>query len=156
VRAPGNGGDLLYQQNHHGVFRSGDGGRSWHEVTAGLPSTCGFPVAVHPGDPQTLWVLPLNGGMEGRFPPDASAAVWRSRDGGDSWEAMRDGLPERNCYFTVLRQAMATDRADPAGVYFGTNSGSVFASADEGESWREIARHLPTVLSVETVEVGSL
>ncbi len=154
VRAPGNGGDLLYQQNHHGVFRSPDGGRSWDDVTEGLPSTFGFPVAVHPSDPQTIWVLPLNGDTQGRYPPDASAAVWRSRDGGDSWQALRDGLPARNCYFTVLRQAMATDRANPAGVYFGTNSGSVFASRDEGESWTEIARHLPTVLCVETLDMG--
>ncbi len=151
VRAPGRGVDLLYQQNHHGVFRSPDGGRSWQEVTGGLPSTFGFPVAVHPRDMETLWVLPLNGDMAGRFPPDASAAVWCSRDGGESWQAMREGLPQGACFFTVLRQAMAVDGADPAGVYFGTNSGSVFASADEGETWSEIARHLPTVLSVETV-----
>ncbi len=151
VRAPGNGGDLLYQQNHHGVFRSPDGGRSWHEISAGLPSTFGFPIAVHPNDPQTIWVLPLNSDVAGRYPPDASAAVWRSRDGGDSWQALRDGLPGRDCFFTVLRQAMATDRGTPAGIYFGTNSGSIFASADEGDSWTEIARHLPTVLSVETL-----
>ncbi len=144
-------GDLMYQQNHHGVFRSADGGRSWHEISAGLPSTFGFPIAVHPRDTATLWVLPLNGDSAGRYPPDASAAVWRSRDGGDSWQAMRDGLPGQNCFFTVLRQAMAVDQGAAAGVYFGTNSGSVFASRDEGDSWTEIARHLPTVLSIETL-----
>jgi photosystem II stability/assembly factor-like uncharacterized protein len=152
VRAAGSGQDLLYQQNHHGVFRSGDGGRSWNDITAGLPSTFGFPIAIHPDDPQTVFVFPLNGDTQGRYPPDASAAVWRSRDGGANWQAMRDGLPVRDCFFTVLRQAMATDRAKPAGVYFGTNSGSVFASGDEGESWSEIARHLPTVLAVETLQ----
>ncbi len=154
VRAPASGrdADTLYQQNHHGMFRSGDGGRSWHEISEGLPSTFGFPIAVHPRDPSTVWVLPLNGDTQGRFPPDASAAVWRSRDGGASWTAQREGLPQSACFFTVLRQAMTTDRQDPAGVYFGTNSGSVFASADEGESWTEAARHLPTVLSVETLE----
>lgn len=150
VRAPGEG-DVLYQQNHHGVYRSGDGGRSWHDITAGLPSTFGFPIAVHPRDPQRIWVLPLNGDSQGRYPPGGSAAVWTSGDGGRTWEARQQGLPRENCYFTVLRQAMATDAASPAGVYFGTNTGSVFASRDEGETWDEIARHLPTVLSVETV-----
>jgi len=152
MRAPGGAGDLLYQQNHHGVFKSRDGGRSWEDVTEGLPSTFGFPIQVHPRDPQTLWTLPLNGDSAGRYPPGASAAVWKSSDGGASWAAKRDGLPQANCFFTVLRQGMAGDGAEPAGVYFGTNSGSVFASTDEGESWDEIARHLPTVLAVEVLE----
>ncbi len=144
-------GDLLYQQNHHGVWRSRDGGRSWDNITDGLPSTFGFPIAVHPAKPDLIWTLPLNSDMDGRYPPDARAAVWRSRDGGDSWEDCRNGLPQEACFFTVLRQAMATDTASRPGVYFGTNSGSVFASFDEGDSWGEIARHLPTVLCVETV-----
>lgn len=155
VRAAGppDVGDLLYQQNHHGVFRSGDGGRNWHEITLGLPSDFGFPIAVHPENPRRIWVLPLNGDSLGRYPPDARAAVWTSADGGETWEAERDGLPAENCFFTVLRQAMATDRERPAGVYFGTNSGSVFARSGDGR-WREIARHLPTVLSVETLSRG--
>ncbi|MBS8226877.1 sialidase family protein [Vannielia litorea] len=151
MRAPGPG-DVLYQQNHHGVWRSPDGGRSWEDITPGLPSTFGFPIRVHPRDGRTLWTLPLNGDAIGRFPPEAACAVWRSRDGGQSWQAMRDGLPQEGCFFTVLRQAMAGDAHDPAGIYFGTNSGSVFASTDEGDTWQEIARHLPTILSVETFE----
>ncbi len=152
VRAPGAALDVMYQQNHHGVFRSPDGGRSWDDVTTGLPSTFGFPVAVHPTDPGTVWVFPLNGDTQGRFPPGASAAVWRSRDGGATWEKLQNGLPDKDCFFTVLRQAMAVDRESSAGVYFGSNSGSVFASADEGDSWVEVAQHLPTILSIETLQ----
>ncbi|GMG81546.1 hypothetical protein LNKW23_07590 [Paralimibaculum aggregatum] len=151
VRAGAAAGDLLYQQNHQGVFRSHDGGRSWDEITPGLPSSFGFPVAVHPEDPQRIFVIPLNGDTQGRYPPEAAAAVWTSGDGGASWEALREGLPQENCYFTVLRQAMATDGGDPAGLYFGTNTGSVFARRGADAPWREIARHLPTVLSVETL-----
>ncbi|MBN9670023.1 WD40/YVTN/BNR-like repeat-containing protein [Roseibium aggregatum] len=151
MRAPGDG-DLLYQQNHHGVFRSADGGRSWDDITGGLPSAFGFPLRVHPRHAETLWTVPLNGDTRGRYPPDAAAAVWKSSDGGRTWQARRHGLPQTACFFTVLRQAMAGDSRDPAGLYFGTNTGSVFASLDEGESWQEIARHLPTILSVEAMD----
>lgn len=144
--------DLLYQQNHHGVWRSSNGGRSWDDITAGLPSTFGFPIRVHPRDPKTLWTIPLNGDSAGRFPPDAAAAVWRSTDGGDTWQDMRAGLPQEGCFFTVLRQGMAGDTRDPAGVYFGTNSGSVFGSLDGGDTWGELIRHLPTILAVEALE----
>ncbi len=151
VRAPKTT-DLLYQQNHHGVWRSADGGRSWEDITEGLPSTFGFPIHVHPRDPGTIWTLPLNGDSIGRYPPDAAAAVWKSTDGGATWQDQRHGLPQESCYFTVLRQAMAGDSRDPAGVYFGTNSGSVFATGDEGDTWNEVARHLPTILSVEVLD----
>ncbi|WP_010140800.1 WD40/YVTN/BNR-like repeat-containing protein [Oceanicola sp. S124] len=151
MRAPG-GGERLYQQNHEGAWRSEDGGRSWDDISAGLPSAFGFPVRVHPRDPDTLWCFPLNGDMAGRFPPEAAAAVWRSRDAGATWEGLREGLPQEGCFFTVLRQAMAGDSRDPAGIYFGTNSGSVFGSFDEGDSWHEIARHLPTILAIEALD----
>lgn len=152
VKAP-DGGDLLYQQNHCGMYRSEDGGRSWTSMEEGLPSSFGFPVAAHPRDPDTVFLIPLNGDIHGRFVPDARAAVYRSRDRGRTWQDLRRGLPQENAYIGVLRQAMATDRLDPAGVYFGTSGGALFASADEGESWTEVARHLPPILSVETLVV---
>ena len=142
--------DRLYQQNHCGMYRSDDAGRTWKSIETGLPSTFGFPSAVHPGDPDTAFLIPLNGDTKGRYMPDAKAAVWRTRDAGSSWQDLRAGLPQENAYFGVLRQAMATDRMDTAGVYFGTSGGAFFASNDEGESWTTIAEHLPAILSVET------
>jgi photosystem II stability/assembly factor-like uncharacterized protein len=137
---------LIWMQNHQGVYRSRDGGQVWEEVTEGLPSTFGFPVAAHPSKPGVAWVFPLNGDSKGRYPVGARALVWKTADGGETWEGKGTGLPEKDCFFTVLRQGMASG---PGGVAFGTNSGSVFFSGDEGESWDEVARHLPTVLSVE-------
>ncbi len=150
VRAPGEP-DRLYQQNHCGMYRSEDGGKHWDSIEVGLPSSFGFPASVHPRDPATLFLVPLNGDTAGRYVPDAKAAVWRTRDAGRHWEALRNGLPREDVFFGVLRQAMATDRLEPAGVYFGTNTGTLFASADEGDSWTPIAQHLPTNSSVETL-----
>ncbi len=154
VMAPGTP-NLLYQQNHCGMYSSDDGGLHWESIEKGLPSTFGFPAAVHPRDPATLFLVPLNGDQVGRYVPDGKTAVWRSRDCGGTWEALRDGLPQKNAFICVLRQALATDRRDPAGVYFGTTSGTLFASADEGDTWTAIAEHLPTILSVETLVVDA-
>src|SRR5947209_3561115 len=148
--APGHS-NRLYQQNHCGMYRSDDGGASWQSIEQGLPSSFGFPVAAHPRDPDTLFFLPLNGDTKGRYMPDARAAVWRSRDGGAHWSDGREGLPQSGAYFGVMRQAMATDALDPAGVYFGASNGSVYASRDEGESWTCLARDLPAISSIETL-----
>lgn len=154
VMAPGMP-DRLYQQNHCGMYRSEDGGQHWESIEAGLPSTFGFPAACHPRDPASLYLLPLNGAIEGRFVPDGKAAVWRTRDRGTSWQALREGLPQKNAFFCVLRQAMATDPLEPAGVYFGTSTGRLYASADEGESWQCIAEYLPPIHSLETMVLAS-
>ncbi|HET6308075.1 MAG TPA: exo-alpha-sialidase [Rhodopila sp.] len=145
--------DRLYQQNHCGMYRSDDGGEHWHSIEAGLPSSFGFPAVAHPRDPATLFLLPLNGDIAGRYVPNGQAAVWRTSDAGETWRALREGLPQHNAFFGVLRQAMAADRLEPAGIYAGTNTGALFASANEGETWTQIAQHLPPILSVETLVV---
>lgn len=152
--APGNP-DRLYQQNHCGMYVTENGGVEWTSMEDGLPSTFGFPAATHPRDPDTVFLVPLNGDIHGRFVPDGKAAVWRSKDRGRTWEAKRAGLPQDGAYFGVLRQALATDSLDAAGVYFGTSSGSLYASADEGETWMRLAEHLPTITSVETLVVDA-
>ncbi len=141
----------LYQQNHCGMYRSDDGGLSWSSIELGLPSDFGFPVLAHPRDPDTLFLLPLNGAAIGRYVPEARAAVWRSRDGGASWRDLRAGLPQQNAFFGVLRQAMAADALEPLGVYFGTSTGGLYASVGEGDAWSCIAEHLPPISSVETL-----
>lgn len=153
VMAPGGSG-RLYQQNHCGMYRSDDGGQNWASIEDGLPSSFGFPAAVHPRDPETLYLVPLNGDTKGRFVPDAAAAAWVTRDGGATWADKRAGLPQKNAYVNVLRQAMAVDRLEPAGVYFGTGAGEVYASRDEGETWTCIAERLPGISSIATLVVS--
>jgi photosystem II stability/assembly factor-like uncharacterized protein len=144
----------LYQQNHCGVYRSGDGGLSWDEITAGLPSEFGFAMVGHPRDPLTVWTIPLNGAELGRYMPDGRPAVWRTHDGGGSWIRGDAGLPREHAYLGVLREAMARDELNPVGVYFGTSTGQLFGSADGGESWTPIITTLPAIYSVEAVVVG--
>ena len=141
----------LYQQNHCGVYRSDDGGASWTEITRDLPSDFGFPLVVHPHDPQTIYTIPLNGADKGRVVPEGRLGVYRSRDAGATWERLERGLPQENAYLGVLRESMAVDRLDPAGIYFGTSTGQVFASRDEGEQWELLADFLPPIWSVETL-----
>lgn len=143
--------DRFYQQNHCGMYRSDDAGTSWQSIEAGLPSTFGFPVAAHPRDAESAYLIPLNGDSTGRFMPDAKAAVWRTRDAGRTWVACRTGLPQEHAYFGVLRQSLAVDTLDPVGVYFGTSGGRLYASHDEGDSWVSIAAHLPTITSVDVM-----
>jgi photosystem II stability/assembly factor-like uncharacterized protein len=140
--------DVLYMQKHWDVMRSDDAGRSWREVSGNLPSDFGFPIEVHPHEPETVYVVPITSDAE-HFPPDGKLRVYRSRTGGGEWEELTEGLPQAHCYVNVLRDAMAVDALDPAGIYFGTTGGQVYASADSGESWTPIVRDLPAVLSVE-------
>jgi photosystem II stability/assembly factor-like uncharacterized protein len=142
----------LYQQNHVGMHKSVDGGQSWTEISEGLPSEFGFAAAVHPHDRDTFYVIPLAG--PGRVMPEGRASVWRSRDAGDSWQRLDRGLPARDAHLGVLREGLAIDTYDVPGLYFGTSTGQVFASADEGESWSEIASYLPGISSVEVAVIA--
>jgi photosystem II stability/assembly factor-like uncharacterized protein len=149
VRSPQDG-QRMYQQNHVGMHRSDDGGQSWTEITEGLPGDFGFPAAVHPHDRDTFYVIPVDGGHD-RTMHDGKATVWRTRDAGSSWQPMRKGLPQQKAHIGVLRQAMVIDTHDVPGLYFGTSTGQVFASPDEGETWSEIASYLPAISSVDVV-----
>ena len=144
--------DRLYQQNHVGMHRSDDAGLTWTEITEGLPTEFGFAAAAHPHDRDTFYVIPLDPG-HARCMPDGSAAVWRTGDAGSTWRRLGEGLPQHDAHVGVLREGMTIDAYDVPGVYFGTSTGQVFASADEGESWREIASYLPGIASVEVAIV---
>ena len=140
--------NVLFMQKHWDVMRSDDAGESWHEISGDLPSDFGFPIAVHAHEPNTVFVVPIKSDSE-HYPPDGKLRVYRSRTGGNEWEALTKGLPQQDCYVNILRDAMAVDSLDPCGLYVGTTGGQVYASADGGDSWAPIARDLPAVLSVE-------
>jgi photosystem II stability/assembly factor-like uncharacterized protein len=139
---------VLFMQKHWDVMRSDDAGESWREVSGNLPTDFGFPIGVHAHEPETLYVVPIKSDQE-HFPPEGKLRVYRSRSGGTEWEALTNGLPQKDCYVNVLRGAMSLDALDPCGVYFGTTGGQVYASADAGNRWTPIVRDLPAVLSVE-------
>jgi photosystem II stability/assembly factor-like uncharacterized protein len=139
---------VLFMQKHWDVMRSDDAGESWLEVSGNLPSDFGFPIGVHAHEPETIYVVPIKSDSE-HYPPEGKLRVFRSRTGGGEWEALTRGLPQRDCYVNVLRDAMAVDTLDPCGIYFGTTGGQVYVSADAGDSWNPIVRDLPAVLSVE-------
>jgi photosystem II stability/assembly factor-like uncharacterized protein len=139
---------VLFMQKHWDVMRSDNRGDSWTEVSGNLPTDFGFTIDVHAHEPETVYVVPIKSDSE-HYPPDGKLRVYRSRTGGNEWQALTKGLPERDCYVNVLRDAMAIDSLDPCGVYFGTTGGQVYASADAGETWGPIVRDLPAVLSVE-------
>lgn len=140
--------NVLYMQKHWDVMRSEDAGDSWTEISGNLPTDFGFPIDVHAHEPDTVYVVPIKSDSE-HFPLDGALRVYRSRSGGNKWEALTKGLPQKDCYVNVLRDAMAVDRLDSCGIYFGTTGGQVYASADSGDSWNAIVRDLPAVLSVE-------
>ncbi len=139
---------VLFMQKHWDVMRSDDAGDSWQEVSGNLPTDFGFTIDVHAHEPETLYVVPIKSDAE-HYPLDGKLRVYRSRTGGNEWEELTRGLPQRDCYVNVLRDAMAVDALDSCGVYFGTTGGQVYASADAGDNWAPIVRDLPAVLSVE-------
>jgi len=146
--------ERLYQQNHCGIYRIDRPKKKWVRIGDNMPADIGdvgFPIAVHPSDPNIIWVFPIDGNEAwSRVSPEGQPALYCSHDGGDTWFRQDIGLPMRNAWFTVLRQGLATDCLGEAGLYFGTTSGSLWMSDNEGNSWRQIAVHLPRILAVET------
>lgn len=143
--------ERMFIQNHGGVYRSDDHGASWISIADGLPADFGFPIVVHPHEPDTIYVFPLDGSV-GRYPPEAKAMVWRSRDAGETWEQLDRGLPE-SFYVAVMRDAMCADDHRVAGLYFGARNGAVWGSADEGESWSQVVSDLPDVMVVRAAAI---
>ncbi len=140
--------DTLFMQKHWDVMRSDDGGDNWVEVSGNLPSDFGFPITVHAHEPETVYVVPIESDSL-HYPPEGKLRVYRSKTGGNEWEALTKGLPQKNCFVNVLRDSMCVDSLDPCGVYFGTTGGQVYGSPDGGDNWTPIVRDLPPVFSVE-------
>jgi hypothetical protein len=145
--------DRLFLQNHWGLYRSDDGAESWQDVANGVPSDFGFAMAVHPHDPDTVYIVPLESD-EFRCTPEARLRVYRTRDAGASWHALTGGLPQENAFETVLRDAMSTDTCPTAGIYFGTRNGDLWGSRDEGEAWSLLAGGLPSITCVRAAVVS--
>jgi photosystem II stability/assembly factor-like uncharacterized protein len=139
---------VLFMQKHWDVMRTDDGGESWREISGNLPTDFGFAIDVHAHEPETIYVVPITSDSL-HYPPEGKLRVFRSRTGGNEWEALTNGLPQRDCYVNVLRDAMAVDSLDRCGVYFGTTGGQVYCSADGGDSWKALVHDLPPVFSVE-------
>jgi hypothetical protein len=150
-RAAGNP-ERYYLQHHGGVYRSDDGAASWEKISSDLPSDFGFPIVAHPSDPESAWVLPLDS-AEKRWTVDGKARAFRTSDAGASWQPLGDGLPDADAYLTVLRDAFTTDGMPEPGLYFGTRTGQVYGSSDQGENWRLLADWLPPVTCVKTAVV---
>ena len=140
--------DRLYLQGHSGTYRTDNGGDTWTEITEGLPSDFALAGTAHPHDSETMYVAPLQGG-DLRCPPEGKLRVYRTQDAGKSWQPMGKGLPQENAYMGVYRDGLVTDTLKPAGVYIGTNTGQLYVSADDGESWKLITQNLPPVCSIE-------
>ncbi|MGE0393797.1 MAG: WD40/YVTN/BNR-like repeat-containing protein [Vicinamibacterales bacterium] len=145
--------ETLFMQKHWDVLRTDDAGAQWRDVGGNLPTDFGFVIDVHAHEPETVYVVPIKSDSE-HYPPDGKLRVYRSRTGGNEWQELAKGLPERDCYVNVLRDAMAVDRLDACGVYFGTTGGQVYCSPDGGDTWSAIVRDLPPVLSVEVQTLG--
>jgi BNR/Asp-box repeat len=140
--------DVLFMQKHWDVMRSNNAGDLWTEISGNLPTDFGFVIDVHAHEPETVYVVPIKSDAE-HYPPDGQLRVYRSRKGGNEWEPLTNGLPQRDCYVNVLRDAMAVDTLDPCGIYFGTTGGQVYVSPTAGDDWIPIVRDLPSVVSVE-------
>jgi photosystem II stability/assembly factor-like uncharacterized protein len=144
---------VMFMQKHWDVMRSDNAGDQWKEVSGNLPTDFGFVIDVNANEPETVYVVPIKSDSE-HYVHEGKLRVFRSKSGGNEWEALTKGLPQSNCYVNVLRDAMAVDTLDKCGIYFGTTGGQVYASADGGDSWNAIVRDLPAVLSVEVQTIG--